>query len=443
MHVTVARGVVVVYLVLFVLQLDVRALHFGVESVEGVGAAELDVMLLGGVIVEVVDGHEVVDARGELRTELIVEHFLVLLELAVGIGAVREQPVTVVTDGEVGEELRTEKMVPTYATEGVAPMEVFGESTTGIVLVGVVFAISGSHFKSVLTLVETQEEAVGVAELVVDLGVEVVEIEGEFIDVVGTVVQTHTEFDEPVDVTAAGRDHERGAVLDDRTLQFKVRGEQSDREETVIVLHVAILGADVGHGRESATVTGWKGTSEEIDVLHGVGHESRLETEHVVHVVEHDAVQQEEVLVQVAASDAELAGAGKTGLHTGQYLERLENVGLAQHGGHLLNLLDGDGRGTHACAGSSRLGSVTLDDYLLQHLSRLQGIVLCHVTRHVDGGDQGLVTDVGDDHRLSASGHRHRVKTIGIGDGACPQGGTIDVGTDKGLARLGVGDITM
>ena len=166
-------------------------------------------------------------------------------------------------------------------------------------------------------MVETQEEAVGVAELVVDLGVEVVEIEREFVNVVGTVVQPHTEFDEPVDVTASCRDHERGAVLDDRTLQFEVRGEQSDREETVIVLHVTILGADVGHGRESATIACRKGTSEEIDVLHGVGHESRLETQHVVHVVEHDTVQQEEVLVQVAASDAELAGAGKTGLHTG------------------------------------------------------------------------------------------------------------------------------
>ena len=89
----------------------------------------------------------------------------------------------------------------------------------------------------------------------------------------------------------------------------------------MVFLEVAVLGAHVTDRRQTSAIARGERAAEEIDVLDGIGHEGRLEAQDVVYVVEQHAIEQEEVLVEVAAAHRHLARPRKSRLHAGQDVE--------------------------------------------------------------------------------------------------------------------------
>ena len=98
----------------------------------------------------------------------------------------------------------------------------------------------------------------------------------------------------------------------------------------VELLVIAVLHGDVEHATRSATVVGGHATLDQLDVLHGIGVEHAEEAEKVAGVVHGGVVQQDQVLVRATAAYIEAAVAFAVALHTGQVLDRLEDINFTQ-----------------------------------------------------------------------------------------------------------------
>lgn len=115
----------------------------------------------------------------------------------------------------------------------------------------------------VFAIVCTEEQAAAIRELMVDLGIDIKKVIAVFL------VFGHEGFGQQVDVRTAGGNVERSPVLYDRSLEIDFAGQKPHADHSVIVLHVAIVGAHIDNGREASAKAGGEGAFEKCHFLHG------------------------------------------------------------------------------------------------------------------------------------------------------------------------------
>ena len=98
------------------------------------------------------------------------------------------------------------------------------------------------------------------------------------------------------------------------------------------LLHVAVVGAHVDDTRQPSAVAGREAALVEVDVFHHVGIERREQPHGVVDLVERRTVEQEQVLVAVAAVHVKAAGQLHALGHAAHALQRLHHVGRGKQG---------------------------------------------------------------------------------------------------------------
>ena len=113
---------------------------------------------------------------------------------------------------------------------------------------------------------------------------------------------------------------------------------QAHPNGSVSLLHVAVIGADVHDAGYPSSITGGEGTFVEGDFLDRLRLEDGEYAHHVVHVVDRDAVQQDEVLVGSATADIYSRKAFSAALDSRHHLEDLQHVSLAEEDRGVLDL---------------------------------------------------------------------------------------------------------
>ena len=134
---------------------------------------------------------------------------------------------------------------------------------------------------------------------------------------------------------------------------------------------VAVVGGNVENTGDATREAGGEGALVERYILDGVAVEGGEEAAQVVDVVEGHSVEEEQVLVGTTSTDIDAAGPLTATLHTGQQLDGLQHVGLAEDDGNELYLLDwhlDGGHLAHLRAGDA-VGS---DDHLVEIHGGLQ-----------------------------------------------------------------------
>ena len=101
----------------------------------------------------------------------------------------------------------------------------------------------------------------------------------------------------------------------------------------MIVIEVARPQPHIDYAREPAAISGRKSTAIEIDPIHQVAVDGRSVTTQVLGAEERHSVEQDQVLVIVAASHVDGACTVAAALHAWQALQHLEHVDLTQQGG--------------------------------------------------------------------------------------------------------------
>ena len=164
-----------------------------------------------------------------------------------------------------------------------------------------------------------------------DLGIEVVEeiAHVDFVLVGSCVFVDDGEYGpcKKVEPRAAERYVEAGLAFLQRSFQLDSSVEQSEAHRAMDSVHVAVSGAYVHHARQSSAVAGWEPTLVEIHVFHHIDIKRGEKSQGMVDLVERGAVEQEEVLVAVAAVHIESADQFHALGHSAHLLQRLHHVG--------------------------------------------------------------------------------------------------------------------
>ena len=257
-----------------------------------------------------------------------------------------------VDGGEVRQQLRRELVAPVQRGVQVAPAEAvlidIVVAQLAVVIALPCLAPVVLRRQRVLSVVDAQVHLRAAVEDVCQLCVQVVEVVGQrdvllVVEVVGNGEGRPRQQIEPraAQPNVERRSEVYAALLTlllsllfafqlDGAVQLKAAVEQSDAIGTVQALPVAIVGAHVDDRRQPAAVACGETALVEVDVLHHVGVERREETHRVVNLIERCAVDEEEVLVVVAAMHVESRGHLDALLHTRQALQRLYHVGRRQ-----------------------------------------------------------------------------------------------------------------
>ena len=197
--------------------------------------------------------------------------------------------------------------------------------------------------EAVLPEVADEGERAEAVEAVVEVEIEVGEGVGgrDFLTAALRVLVVEGEGGggEEVEPRAAHSDVERGAVLDNRAAHAEVGRGQADGEVAVVAVHVAGLGDDVHHAGEASAVAGGKRALVEGHIANGLNVVGREESAGVVHLVDGIAVDEEKVLVVVAAAHHQSGKAIDTGRNAGLHLQGFDHVGIAHQGGNALDVL--------------------------------------------------------------------------------------------------------
>ena len=301
--------------------------------------AELDKVIGRRVVVEIYLEVDVVDAGVVGHAHLFLALRLFLLEV-VDVGQIYIHFVVVVGQRGVCKQLAAEGVVPAQRRHGVAPVHIdvglFRAYNVGILAVIVIIVVVVAvivvvvYQEPVAAVVDTGNDTVFVAELMGNLAVEVVEI------VVGGNVERPQHRSEQERVQHAPAHAERCLILDDRTFQMDPVGEHSYADQAVELLHIAVVGTDVYHGREATAVPGRERTLEQSYFLDRLRSEDGEDAEHMVDTVKRDVVQQNQVLVGAAAAHVDAGRTGGTALHARQELQRLEHILLSEQRRHTL-----------------------------------------------------------------------------------------------------------
>ena len=108
----------------------------------------------------------------------------------------------------------------------------------------------------------------------------------------------------------------------------------------MIAESVTVFLPHIDDRREPSAVPSREITLVEGHVLHRVGIEDREEPEHMIDRIERNAVEHDQVLIGSAASYVESGRTFRTGLHTGQQLDRLDDIHLTADSGDAFDLRD-------------------------------------------------------------------------------------------------------
>ena len=222
--------------------------------------------------------------------------------------------------------------------------------------------------ETVHTIEETQAKYVAVRQMVRDAEVQVPEsimsAEGLVITVLAVlaVCISDERNRNSVQPRATQAELEGRASTDDRALQLDTSVDKAQGECPVEIIQVAVAGGDVYHRRHAAAVTGRETALVEIQSVHDVGIERREKAYQVTGVIYGRAVQEEKVISACAAVDEQAGHQFGTGSHARQQLEGLDEVGGAEHGKALVQILPaqprqaglGPHRRLHAVCGHPR-----------------------------------------------------------------------------------------
>ena len=426
-----------------VIEINTSVSHFGGENMAHKIGAELGIVVRIGHIVEVGTDGDVLNAR------LVVARYL----RSIGVAAehqlldVANQVVVIlrISGREVEEELRAELVVPSQLTHHVAP-PVFKSQT--YVLTHRIDGVDSTIYL-VLSHVETAVEAALVAELVRQLGVEVIEPVARLkLGVLGggrlhlccrhLVDFQYDGDEEKLSIGAAGRDTEGGASFVDRAFEVHFGRDKANGNIALQMLVVAVVLRHVQHRTQPSAETGGEAAFVKGHILDGIGIEGREETAEMRHIVERHAVEQEEVLVGTAATHIHATVALTSALHTRHQLQGLDDVGLAEEHRHRLDFLHRHVHGAHLrrphVARAFRGDGHLVEGHTLPHL---------HIELHIaaEGHVVGLrfIPHVGDAQADAVGLEGQRIMAVEVGHGTLAAAGVEHRGADEGLAVALVG----
>ena len=160
---------------------------------------------------------------------------------------------------------------------------------------------------------ERQEQLVALREFVVQLGVDVIEIEGVVLEVV-------EPFQENVHVGTAGRHQQRCLVADQRAFKGSLGRQKSDAGTAMPRTAVARAAGDVEHSRRRIAILCGDESFIKRRRAQRIVVESREESRQVAHVVDRRIVVEDAVLHRCAAANLEAAGRIALCLHARQQL---------------------------------------------------------------------------------------------------------------------------
>ena len=384
------------------------------EGVEGVFGPELNLLGRGGGVVEIDLRHPVAHAR------TVVKIILVVVDGSVRLNFLGDQVrphlhlVAVVGDRRVRKEFRIHHMVPAERRHGIAPADaqvlVICNGTTrhtiGIIVRVLVIEV-------VQTVVHVEIQAVPVAETMRQLGVEVVE---EIVSVETGQLQNRCQQER---VHAAAADGVGGLSLPEGAFEVQFVADHADAEASVRLIEIAVVRPDIEDAGDAAAVAGREGSLVQRNLLHGFRLENGENAQHVLGIVDGNAVQHEQVLVRSAAPDVKAGEAFRSALHAGEHLNGFQDIGLAEEGRGALDGGNGHLDGAHL--GGLNAGFLLGgDDRFLQRCARNQ----CHIDSCVllrrNGNGLRRITDVGIGNLdlFGTLGDGQRVETEVIGHGA-------------------------
>ena len=163
----------------------------------------------------------------------------------------------------------------------------------------------------------------------------------------------------------------------------------------MVFLVIAVFHADIHDAGQAAAEAGRKTALVKRHVLDGIGVEHREETQHVIDIINRDAVEQQQVLIGSAATYIKAGRAFRTGLHARQQLDGLDYVHLAGQRRHMLDLVYGNLDGAHLRSADAQFGSRSRDSRTGQHLcGRLEGHMDDGIALEPERSIHGFIADV-------------------------------------------------
>ena len=118
-------------------------------------------------------------------------------------------------------------------------------------------------------------------------------------------------------------------------------------DAAVRLIQVAVIGAYVDDAGSTSAVAGRERALVECDFLHGLGLEDREDAQHVLGVVDRDAVQQKQVLIGTATPHIQAREPFRSALDSGKKLDGLQDIGLSEQRRSALDGRDGHFDGAH------------------------------------------------------------------------------------------------
>jgi len=173
--------------------------------------------------------------------------------------------------GGITEKLSPVYMVPAQGRCQVPPEESrFGcGHEGGIIIDPLLFVL---HVQLIAAMVDTEIDAILVRELVIDLGINVVEkIAGGAFCTIGLINLFDDGTCKHIIIGPSSGNNKGGLVLDNGALQSKFGSNESDGSSTVHFLHIPFLHADVHHRAEPSPVMSGKTTLGKCNIGYGIG----------------------------------------------------------------------------------------------------------------------------------------------------------------------------
>ena len=159
----------------------------------------------------------------------------------------------------------------------------------------------------------------------------------------------------------------------DRSFDRQFGGDDAYREVAVIAESVTVFLPHIDDRREPSAVTSGEITLVEGHVLHRVGIKDREEPEHMIDRIERYAVEHDQVLIGSATSYVESGRTFRTGLHTGQQLDRFDDIHLTADSRDAFDLRDRHLNCGHLHRLRRRDRLLAGDHHLLEDIRALQG----------------------------------------------------------------------
>ena len=203
---------------------------------------------------------------------------------------------------KVSKQLGRKQEFPVHGDVKVAPVHL-KFAFVGVAIAPVCHLILGMN--TVLTRIQAERKSRPFTENVGQLSVEIVEeiVQGDvvFVRSVLPVIYGKERACEQIEPAPAQTDVIRCTSLADGAFGLHAAVKQTDAVTAVKMVEVAVARAHVNHRRQAAAIACREAAFIEIDVLHHIRVERRKQSERVVYLIKRCSVNQEEVLIVVAA----------------------------------------------------------------------------------------------------------------------------------------------